>query len=417
MADFPFDSCPTAWDLRSFSSGLLDPLELDLAEHIRAHLAQCSECTAAMARLSTEREERDAENSARDFAVANAPESHARQLTRQRRELERLLGATPIAPDVGEIWSTAVTEEPSATFFYGPLPLPVVVLRVLDRPPIGEAVVDAAFVTHEDRWAADWSLIFKAEHSGVGVPAVIHIDHQLSMRRSMLKRRLGRLPAQARGDLLASLDAYARSAGPRLQAGAVSVTRDLEVGRVGETLVRIRPEWTALSDRMFALSQRLALGWEEEDRKRGQGWTFKPFGTDEEPQVQLRTGLRLRLGDEEYTLEPSESDPDVLVVGQLRSAGGQLKPRDLLSSWERAGEPGSGGQILCIEGGAKAIHVLLQAFQDLRQPENYASLALAASQQSSPEEAPRAILRVEVEGVGAIEILEDGERVYLRLIE
>jgi hypothetical protein len=113
----------------------------------------------------------------------------------------------------------------------------VVVLSNAYRHTADTTLVNVAPVTDDERLAADWSIVFDALDSGIGTPAVIHVDHEQSATTDSLRYCLGRLPQRAGTDLLSI--AHAWHSGNQSQI-------ELSVGRLGEVEMRTQPQWQIL---------------------------------------------------------------------------------------------------------------------------------------------------------------------------
>jgi hypothetical protein len=101
------------------------------------------------------------------------------------------------------------------------------------------ALANVVPVTEDDRLATEWSLILDAQHSGIGGPAVIHVDLERSASIECLRRYVGSLPDKAGEDLLCVAHAWSRSDAPPCS---------LSVGRLGQAAVRTRPDWQSFDD-------------------------------------------------------------------------------------------------------------------------------------------------------------------------
>jgi hypothetical protein len=99
-------------------------------------------------------------------------------------------------------------------------------------------VTDVAPVTDDPWLAADWSVIFDSEQSGIGTTVVAHLDTQVTTTASHLHRYVGSLAEDAFADLATALRAY--------DCGEPPPT-DLNVGRIGQAATRRLAAWCSLA--------------------------------------------------------------------------------------------------------------------------------------------------------------------------
>jgi hypothetical protein len=172
-------------------------------------------------------------------------------LQAQRSAIESAFGVDAFVPAIGDVWLANATYQIDKEQTLNAM---LVILRSFTETWSAHPFFDVAPISDDQRLASEWSLIFDAATSGLGIPLVVHIDVQTTTTSSMLGRRVGRLSDLARRDLEAIMRAYA--------LGEISV--ELSVGRTGTINIRFHPEWDAFARQLVRLSQELAAPLREE---------------------------------------------------------------------------------------------------------------------------------------------------------
>jgi hypothetical protein len=126
----------------------------------------------------------------------------------QRRDLEFALHKSAHEPKVGQIWTTRGVYRRTSSPSRPLLSLLVIVLRIVTRPFSSGTFVDVAPVTEDAALAAEWSLVFSEDKSGLGSPVVIHLDFQVTATTESLGRYFGSLSGRACESLVRALELY-----------------------------------------------------------------------------------------------------------------------------------------------------------------------------------------------------------------
>lgn len=230
MRDFPFSECPTASDLRAFLERDGGSSSSTVDAKIREHLETCQDCSRARADAEPFVDSKGRVSRTLSAATRDALDS-------QRSAMAAMLTRANSQPEVGQIWTTKRTWSSSDSPSNPLLAMLVVVLRAFSRSFTSGLVIDVAPVTEDLNLAADWSLIFMPEASGINAPVVAHLDFQVTTSIDILGRCIGKLSSRATDSLQQALEAY--------DAGIYGITPG-ECGTFGHEAVRNRPEWRLL---------------------------------------------------------------------------------------------------------------------------------------------------------------------------
>lgn len=240
MRDNLSEGCPTAVDLRAYSQMQSDGATV--SDALRRHIENCIHCKSVLRELPKEG------HSPGTPPVMN--EALNRLVDQQREYLGTMMTWRDRVPKAGEIWATrrhsSVSNSPSQPL----IAFLVLVLRSFVREYTGTVVTDVAPVTDDPWLAADWSVIFDSEQSGIGTTVVAHLDTQVTTTANHLQRYVGSLAEHAFADLATVLRAYDCAEPP---------PSDLKVGRMGQAATRRLAAWCSLARELDHLISHLVV--------------------------------------------------------------------------------------------------------------------------------------------------------------
>jgi len=228
MRDNLPEGCPTAVDLRAYSQ--MKSGGATVSDALRRHIENCLHCTLVLRELPKEGD------SLGTPPVMN--EALNRLVDRQREYLGTMMNWRDRIPKAGEIWATRFHSNVSKSPSQPLIAFLVLVLRSFVREYTGTVVTDVAPVTDDPWLAADWSVIFDSEQSGIGTTVVAHLDTQVTTTANHLHRYVGSLAEHAFTDLATVLRAYDCAEPP---------PSDLNVGRMGQAATRRLAAWCSLA--------------------------------------------------------------------------------------------------------------------------------------------------------------------------
>ena len=254
MRQFPFNDCPSASELiaHALDDSATERQGLDSRDwSIAQHLTVCHDCNQAVAQARAAAEIERAQ-------LPRGPDLDRFKdlLAKQRRELELTFQEVKREPRIGDIWTTRDINWSSDSPSRPLISMLVVVLRIFTRPFTNNVVIDVAPVTEDLGLAAEWSLAFAEQHSGVGSPIVVHVDFQVTTSMEALGRYFGALSSAAVKCLLQSLEYYDAAQSPPV---------DLACGSFGKTEVRRLDDWHELQHELEMLIAKLAAAIAEAD--------------------------------------------------------------------------------------------------------------------------------------------------------
>lgn len=236
MSDNLPEGCPTAADLFAYMQS-----SDAVSSAVRRHIDSCLACSISLQELK------------KAGPRAKRPEISAdlnRTVDQQREHMRAMIGGSDRIPRVGEVWATRRHSRLASSPSQPLVAVLVLILRSFVREYTGTLVADVAPVTDDPRAAADWSIIFDNDQSGIGTTVVAHLDAQVTTSLDYLSRYVGSLASFAFADLKTALRAFDCAEAP---------PSDLKVARMGQAAARRLAAWLSISEEFEDLAKHIAV--------------------------------------------------------------------------------------------------------------------------------------------------------------